>query len=269
MSSILDKHTVAEILLTELNSRKLRNDFYSLRAFARDLEISASRLSEVMKGSHGLSEKTATNIATKLKLNALEKKFWFDLVLSESSRNKKIKELATKRLVEVRKLNKMNSLKENQFRVLADWYHAAILEIVHLDNFQNNIPWISTKLGISEEQATLAVDRLKLLGLLEITTEGQWQVHPEAYDIFSEVPSIAIRKFHRQVLQNGIESLLNDPMENRAIQSMIVAIPKDRLPEFQQKMKTVLYNFWQDLSDSPKNELYSLSIQLVPIGQRQ
>ena len=56
------------LLKKELDSRKSRNPNYSLRSFARSLDVSPSRLSEILSGQR-MSLKMANKIATKLKLN--------------------------------------------------------------------------------------------------------------------------------------------------------------------------------------------------------
>ena len=63
-----ESHSISEFLGAEFSKRKLRNETYSLRAFARDLGVSASRLSEILSGKLGISEKTAETIASKLRL---------------------------------------------------------------------------------------------------------------------------------------------------------------------------------------------------------
>jgi uncharacterized protein (TIGR02147 family) len=193
MQGFFAHDNVASVLNTEFDRRKRKNDSYSLRAFARDLEISPSRLSEILKGSNGLSEKSANHIATKLKLKNLERKFLLDLVLAESARNGKVRELAQVRLADSRKLKAYQEIKENQFHVIADWYHGAILELPQVQGFQNNYQWVSQRLGITVQQAEDAVKRLQSLGLLEISKDGNWKVRPEAYSAFSETPSVAIR----------------------------------------------------------------------------
>ena len=62
---------------------------YSLRAFARDLEISASRLSAVLRGKQGLSEASATRLASKLGMEALTAQRFILMVLAADSRSKK------------------------------------------------------------------------------------------------------------------------------------------------------------------------------------
>jgi hypothetical protein len=88
----------ADFLSSELSRRKQRNDSYSARAFARDLGLSPSRLSEVLSGEHGLSELSADRIAIRLKLKPIVRKFWKDLILASNSRNKQVRDLAAERV---------------------------------------------------------------------------------------------------------------------------------------------------------------------------
>ena len=55
-----------EVLKQVLQKRAGNNPSYSQRAFARDLGISPSTLSEVLKGRYGLSEKKSREIALNL-----------------------------------------------------------------------------------------------------------------------------------------------------------------------------------------------------------
>jgi hypothetical protein len=61
-----------DLLKRELESRCGRNPRYSLRAFAKDLGLSAPRLSHVLNGRFGLSRAAAEAIADKLGLVGVE-----------------------------------------------------------------------------------------------------------------------------------------------------------------------------------------------------
>jgi len=269
MHDPLQSASPAEFLSAELSNRKQRNDAYSARAFARDLGLSPSRLSEVLSGSHGVSESTADRIATRLKLKPTIAKFWKDLILASSSRNQKVRELAEKRVVEFRKVAGVRRLEEDQFRVISDWYHGAILELTQVRGFQSDVKWIADKLGIAVVQVEGALYRLKQLGLLRTEANGRLVACLEAFNAFSEMPSGAIRKFHRQILTMHLESLLEDPMPDREAVSMILAIPRARMPEFQQEMKAFVTQFWQKVENDEKDDLYSLSVQLCPVRNRR
>ncbi len=57
------------ILKSKLESRKIKNKRYSLRAFARDLDIDASYLAKINSGKVLLSVDLAAQIANKLNLS--------------------------------------------------------------------------------------------------------------------------------------------------------------------------------------------------------
>jgi uncharacterized protein (TIGR02147 family) len=138
MTTIFEFESASGFLSSELDRRKKKNPSYSMRSFARDLELSPSRLSEILKGA-GLSEQRGLEIAQKLKLNLKEKTFLLDLILIGTSTNANVKTFALKRIKKAQKLNRLENLKEAQFRSVADWYHAAILELTQLKDFKSEV----------------------------------------------------------------------------------------------------------------------------------
>jgi uncharacterized protein (TIGR02147 family) len=267
--SPLECNSISEYLGGEFSRRKLRNKSYSLRAFARDLKMSPSRLSEVINGQEGISESTVDTIAKCVTTKVREQNFLKDLVLSEHSRNAQVRSEAKKRIALIRKAESFRKLKEDQFKVISDWYHGAIMELTQLESFKPDVEWVADFLGITRSQVEAAVQRLETLGLLERRRDGQWVPKPEAYEFVSDLPSHAITKFHMQILGMHVDSLREDPPDLRGLFSMILAIPRGRLPEFKDDMQKFITQFWQKIETEPKDELYSLSLQLCPVRNRR
>ena len=65
----LKKSNFRIFLKKELKRRCSRNPNYSLRAFARFLEIDVSLLSKVLRAKHTMSESTFKKIARRMKLD--------------------------------------------------------------------------------------------------------------------------------------------------------------------------------------------------------
>ena len=63
------KQIYQKYLKDEFERRKQRNSSYSLRAYARDLELPSSKLSQYLTGDCGISGKKAGEIARKLVLS--------------------------------------------------------------------------------------------------------------------------------------------------------------------------------------------------------
>lgn len=261
----LDVTDYREWLKGEFARRKEKNPSYSLRAYARDLGLQPPRLSEVLKGKEGISEKTGRRIADRLKLKAKSKKYWLSLVQSQSGRSQLTRLQGQKNLEAIWEAKKYSAISEDEFHFVSDWYHGAILELTQVNDFKPDEKWISEALGLPLSTVEAALQRLENLKILKRTKKGKWLVKPEGFMVGGEVPSSAVRKYHRQLIEKGLVSLLNDPMEKREINSMIVAIPSQRMDEFRQAMGQFIEQFWDRIKDDEKDDLYGLSLQLFPV----
>lgn len=266
---ITEFKSISEVLGHELQKRKKRNGSYSLRAFARDLSLSPSRLSEVMKGEQGLSEESIHSISKKISRRLAEQNYLKDIVLAQFSRNEKVRLEAHKRIDEARKVESIKRISDDNFALIADWYHGAILELIQLADFKSDVSWIAKRLGLKNSIAAIAVERLERLGLIRRSPAGHWCAVPEASVTADDVPSIARRRFHQQILSMHAESLHADPIGEREFNSVIMAVPTSKLPELREEMQQFLIQFWQKIEHEPKDSLYSISLQFCPVKNRR
>ena len=72
------------------------------------------------------------------------------------------------------RVNEIQQLADDAARVIAEWYHYAILELTRLENIKPDSRWIARVLGITTDEVNLAVTRLLRLGLLEMAGRRQW-----------------------------------------------------------------------------------------------
>lgn len=261
-----------KILREDLVRRCDKNPRYSLRAFARDLNLSASHLSGVLAGRYGLSREGAIDIAKRLSLSKLEAQIFIQSVASRHGRSKALREAATLKLRDLQSQNKdINYLQLDQFKMIADWFHFAILELTYLKSFKPDIGWIAKTLGIRPETAGSAVSRLKRLKVL--VTEGRrWFPSTAASEAGMEVPSAAIKTFHAQILQKASQAIYFQPVEQRDFRSTILAIRKDRLPEAKKALEKLHQEFCSEISGNDpgfQDEVYCLATQLFSLTTTQ
>lgn len=83
----------------EFDRRQKRNPMYSLRAYARDLDLSPSHLSKVLSNKSGLSTYRAMIVAKNMGLQNKSIKWFKSLVEAQHSRNKYVKERAQKSIL--------------------------------------------------------------------------------------------------------------------------------------------------------------------------
>lgn len=256
-----------EILKEELAVRCQINPRYSMRAFARDMELAPSRLSEVLNGKQGLSRPVADRIAERLGYSSQERDFFCDLVESIHARKEKNRSEAIEKLKKQFDENELLVLNNDTFNLISDWYHLAILELTTVKDFQSDVKWIAKELGISENETELALARLERFGFISrdkgvIVTVEQKTSTP------GTTPSDSIKKFHKQILQKAADSIYLQTQETRDISEIVVAVDRSRFQEAKEKIKMFRREFCTDMNRSEaKDGVYCLAIQFFSLTE--
>lgn len=97
MEKAFDSYQAA--LKYEFEQRQKRNPMYSLRAYARDLDLSPSHLSKVLANKSGLSTHRAMIVARNMGLQNRNIKWFKSLVEAQHSRNSHVKQRAQKNIL--------------------------------------------------------------------------------------------------------------------------------------------------------------------------
>lgn len=249
-----------DILKDHLSDRCKRNKGYSLRAYARDLGISPQRLSHILNGRHGLSPKSAALIANSLGLNESETAYFCALVEKKHARSKSVKDEANKKLNEMKSFYKDLSI--DHFKIVADWYHFAIMELSLTESFSTNPKWIAKTLAITEIEAKMAIERLLRLELMEINKKGVLKITGNFFADPKGTPSSALRQFHKQLMQKAHDAITIQPVETRDYSSTVIAINEDDLPLAKLELKNFREKFDKKLSsNNKKTKVYCLGMQ--------
>lgn len=255
--------TYRQILLETLESRCQKNARYSLRTFARDLGISAPRLSRVLNGHLGFSRQAANEVAKKLNLSLEERELFCTLVESEHARASVTRASAQKRSMELS--SAFQTLSIDSFRVISDWYHLAILELTLVQGFQSEPSWISRQLGITETEAKAAVERLLRMELLKmhegrLCSTGSNFVNPKG------TPSDAVRKFHSGILARAQQAIELQTSTEREFANLTFAFDEEELPQMRKFIREFTNRMSTKMASSPKRtRVYNLSIQFFAL----
>ena len=254
-----------KILQQELDQRKRVRSEYSLTAFAKDLDLSPSRLSEVLSGKQGLSRNRALQIAVALKLEKRQSEVFCDLVESEHARSRVGRELARIRLEKHKIDTNFFTLEQDAFKAVSDWYHFALIQVMALPEFDRDPKWIAKALDITVSDASSAIERLKRLGLIEETDGKLREVH-SAVQTTDNVPSEAIRKFHKQVLQKALHSIDAQSVNDRYLSSVLIPTDRKMVPMMNKWIKSFKSRTSKRLSETPNlNSVYCLSVQFFDL----
>ncbi|WII70945.1 TIGR02147 family protein [Bdellovibrio sp. 22V] len=261
------KHHYRDYILKELERRQRKNPSYSLRAYARDLEVPCSRLSEILNGKVGLSETRAMNLATKLNLSPSEKDFFVDLALAEHARSAVLRSMAAKR-VQARK-EALANIGEEQFSVISDWYHLAIIETLRLHDFNPTVENLSKKLGVAEDLIEKALERLAHLNLITKNQEGQWVPTSEGSVSTFGQSYLAVRNYHNQLVEKSNEAM--DPTKGKKWDksSLLIPVNHQRSPELVEKIRAFRAELMTEVqSMEARDSVYCLTMSFFELTER-
>lgn len=243
-------------LQNELLNRCKKNPGYSLRSYARVLNISPSSLSRILRGERKISPEMRSRLGKRLGFapHQLEQ---FDLSAPQTTLPEKAGTTAPD----------YRQLALDGFQVVSDWYHFAILELTRTSGFKPKASWVAKRLGLTVSEVHAAVERLKRLDLLSVEDDGRWTSHAENItNINADMRDAAYRKLQRQLLELAIHALEETPIERRNQTAMTMAASSRKLPgaiEIIKKFRRELCAFLED--DNERDQVYQLSISLFPL----
>jgi len=259
--------TYRGIIQQEFEFRTKGNPSYSLRAFARDMGLSPSQMSDILRGRTGLSSKKALEVAAQLGMNEQESQCFQALVEVEHGRSQAIVQKAQDFLKTHAFADRFNGLTEDEFRLISDWHHFALLSAMELDNYDGSLNWLAHELNLSLAQVEDAAKRMLKLDYIDLK-DGKFILKDLMLKTSSGVPSAALKKFHKQHIQKSLQAVDEVSLDKRDITCMTMAIDLARLPVAKEMIKNFRRELCQYLEGGEKSHVYNINIQLIPLSSK-
>lgn len=236
------------MITTTYQKRQAINRGYSQNAFARDLGVSPTALSQYLSGKRSLSPVNLKKVVRSLAL-PLE-------YAQKSKRNNYADQTPSIKL------------KIDTFTLISDWYHFGILNLLEIELIRSP-EQICKRLGISLQTAIEALDRLESLALIK-KNGGRYIRATQSLDTGSDIPSEAIRKHNREKMELAIASLETVSIQLRDISSLTLTFNPQKLNEIKKeivKFKNRVTNLCNNSENS--SEVYALNVQFFPLSKQE
>lgn len=246
-------------LREQWSERRLKNPAFSLRAFAKLLKIPPSALSEVMNGHRHITPRMAAIVADRLCLDPAEHAQFIELARSQ-------KVPAAKRAPKQTLKSRM-SLDVDEYRLVFDWYHFAILSLAETEAFDSSVDAIASRLGLTKRVVETALSRLERLEMISRAADGSWTLTGRSFSSPDEVREAALRGAHAQNLELAKNSLEQHDIVERDFGAMTMAIDPDLLPEAKKRIRAFRRELCELLESGRKKRVYKLCTQLFPLSQ--
>lgn len=219
-----------DFLNYQLKLKKNKNPKFSLRSWSAQLDYqNPSLLSQVLSRKRKINSPLLKKIISNLKLSGAQKKYFEVLILYKKSKTLDEQKLYLDIIDELRpKSSKfVRSIDIELFKVISDWHHTAILELLNLKDFQSNPVWIRKALNyeVSTSEIEDAIKRLISLKLIEKSKTGKLvRRQNESLLLESNFSSSAIQSFHKKMLDKASRAIESQSTEDRDLRGSTLAI---------------------------------------------
>lgn len=240
-----------DFLRRKLEELKMKNPRLSLRSLAQKIGLSSGALSEVLSGKRELSLKARQKIAEKLLLSPDEKREFFEDLLPMEN-------------IKVSESEPYQLLSQDQFSLISDWWHFAILNLFYTKNFRGSYQWISERLGISLKVVEEAWDRLMRLGYIKKSGHRLIRAYPKI-NTQDGLFDLSLQKSHIEDLKLIEESVRHLEVSQRDVCSLSLAVRREDFSRAVQLIRKFQDEFMEALETKEGDDVYRLSIAYFPL----
>lgn len=255
-------------LILELELRKERNSQYSLRSFARDLDINSGTLTRILQLKRIPSLKLGQQLVVSLKLKDKETSHFLNSLAEEKWKSslsrvpKDLKKFGSPQSKGTIK-NELR-IELEKYRALSDWIHYALLELTYVHDFKYNFSWMARRLNRSVSDVQAAVQRLIDLNLLEEKNKTLIKTKERITTKDKTQTTKPLRKLQKDLLIKAIDNLEQTDIEKRVASSMTMAVNLNNIEKARALISVFLSEMCELLEEGEQNEVYNLIVNLSP-----
>jgi len=251
---------------------------YSYRNFAKSAGFSSPNIMKlIIEGKRNLSHESISKVIQALSLTGPMGEYFTALVLMNQAPTDAEKEAHFTTLQRLIPHGKKRDLNAEGLKYLSHWLHPTLREMAQFPDFKDDPYWIARRLffPVSIGEIGQALQFLIDEGFIEKTTDG-FKTGDHMVLSSDEVRSLAIRNYHRQMLELARQSLETLPMESREFGALTLNIPEAALPELKSKLKAIrkelhewsLQALEARTQDSASEAVTQVNFQMFPLSRR-
>jgi len=242
---------------------------FSYRQFSRRAGFaSPNYLKLVTDGKRNLAVKAIPQFSTALGLNAVETEYLQELVLFTHAKTDRQKNLHYQRLREKQGGKPLGGLAKEQYELYTKWYIFPIRELIGMEGFREDSHWIAQRLypNIRPRQAESALKLLEKLGLVTRDKQGKLIQAERNLTTPPTVQSLAVRNYHRSMMQKAITSLDGVPTHQRNLSALTIALNRAQYEALCEKIEEFRHQTLHETHGAAEGqELYHVGFQVVPL----
>jgi uncharacterized protein (TIGR02147 family) len=244
---------IRNVLVKEFETIRKLNSSYSLRAYAKKLNLAGPELSSFINKKRNFSITKTMSILDKTKLSDRKKdklkKFIGDYREAYSIYSCK---------------GMYSKINDHSFSDIKDWYFYVILCLLELNEGGCSLEFIESKLEIEKERVVFALETLINLELVKKECERYYFLGNHLTTT-KKIKSESLRDHHKQNIFQALNAIEAYPTDLRSISGNTFNIDKNRLPEAFDMIDNFRQFFACYFSNEDSDSVYRLNLQLFPM----
>lgn len=262
-----------KILKPYFEQKKAHRPNYSLRALARDLEMSPAFVSQIFSCQRSLSLAAAENFVRVLKVQRSDATVLRKSVVLYSKENKDLGKILNEYLSRDPLIGSFRKYQRKNFQslqFLTNWHQLALMELLTCEGYQTDEPLMARKLKISLSELRSSLSILVKAGLIE-KINNRWIKKTKHQDFATDTSHEAVRQYHRTMTNKAID-LLSDPgstqkeeVRRRRMTGATLAVNPEKLNKALEEIDKFLFKMTSLLGDGDCSDVYQINLQLFPL----
>lgn len=221
--------------------RKDSEKGYSYRTFSKVAGFTSPNILKlVIEGSRNISADASSKFAKALGLRGQMAEYFVTLVRLNQTKSDADKEYYFKILQKLTPQSKRRELQAESLKYLSHWLYPVIREMVTLPDFRDDPYWISRRITgkTNLHEISQALQFLIKEGFIEKTDASGYAAKDKMILTQDEVKNLAIRAYHRSMLEQAKEKLESLSVEEREFGALTFVLPESAISELKYKLKT-------------------------------
>jgi uncharacterized protein (TIGR02147 family) len=260
-------------LKAHFDHRKSQVTGFSYATWAEELGLkSRSFLRLVLIGKRSITTDTAELFAKALKLPAIEKQYFLNLVKLSRATTLEEKEVPTQELAKLKKTfalkthNILEIQKNDLFEFLSSYKIPRLQVLLNIEGIQKTAKVLSQIMNAKESEVQHMLEVLGRMGFAAQTTEGHWVAQESKLMTPDALGNVALQSFHKKSLEEAILAI-DLPTDTRRFQSLVMALTPEQFKEVHQEIRQhlefILKKFEDKTADNKR--VYQINLNLIPV----
>lgn len=251
---------------------KEKDRSFSLRSFAKMAGSTSPNFLQLIRDRKLNIQPSALHIlAESFGLSVKERRFFELIVAFDHAKTHDEKDRYFRSIMVTREYREIKSLDKRQYEFFSHWYIPVIRELI-VDTLCNGDPVAIGEMivpPVLPAKVKKGIDILESLGLVVRTPDGTWAQSERSISTPSEVLSLAVTTYHKNVIALARESIERFDSTERDIRSVTLGISSAGYEEVKNRMEA----FWKELlsfanTQETLDRVYQVNMQLFPLSKK-